>query len=669
MEQAAALAEQAAATQLQTAQPRTLPHMRAQTPLQREVFGFVNASNLGNPNLGYPSWNFGLLSVVAFFGLQVNSGDGHLVTTNNTGWDVYHSATMTNFVNQAHINGTKVIVSINLHDFSTSPTNQVCQGLILANTQNTISETLREVAAAGIDGINVNYEAQDTVCANGLTARSQMTTFVKNLKAAMPPSAYLAVDTYSGSAEDNLEFFDVTGISPYVTSMFVMAYDMDYDNSTQPPLNCAAYCYNPVSPLNTYRFNVTKSMNQYLALVPASKIILGQPYYGRRGCGASLNDAHQLRTPNTNFVATTYQFASTVATQPGVFSFSRHRDPSEGYSEWDTWFDTDWNCNREQYFDDVISLGIKYDLVNTDNLRGVGLFALDYAGGAPEVWDVLAAKFTTVTPWESIGGVTSSSPDSSAGAPNVLDMFTRGSDNTLWHSHWNGTSWGTWESLGGLLTSSPSAVSWGVNRTDVFVRGSDDALYHKAWSGNSWGPWEYLGGTLTSGPDAASWSSGRIDVAVRGSDYQLYHKFYDSSSIGWSNWEALGGGLTSDPSAISWGPKRLDLFARGTDNQLYHRFYDGSSIGWSNWESLGGGLESGPDASSCGSRHLDVFAVGTDHGIWQKGFNGSSWSAWKPLGGRFTADPSAVCIAGTQTVALFARGIDAAVWWTKTPAS
>src|SRR5947208_4841191 len=30
--------------------------------LQREVFGFVNAGNLGNPSAGYPSWHLNLLS-------------------------------------------------------------------------------------------------------------------------------------------------------------------------------------------------------------------------------------------------------------------------------------------------------------------------------------------------------------------------------------------------------------------------------------------------------------------------------------------------------------------------------------------------------------------------------------------------------------------------------
>src|SRR5437660_1504057 len=231
MEQAAAMADQPAPSKLlaySAASPRiVVPLARTPTPLQREVMGFVNASNLGDPNVGYTSWNFALLSTVIFFGIQVNSGDGNLVT-NNTGWSVYHSGTMSSFVNAAHANGTRVIVSLDLHDFSTSPTNQVCQGLIAANAQHSITQILAEVASAGIDGVNVDYEAQDTTCANGLSERTQLVSFMKNLRAAMPQGGFLVIDTYSGSAEDNLEFFDVTGIAPYVDAFFVMAYDMDF---------------------------------------------------------------------------------------------------------------------------------------------------------------------------------------------------------------------------------------------------------------------------------------------------------------------------------------------------------------------------------------------------------------------------------------------------------
>jgi len=415
-----------------TAPLRATAGVSSNPRLQREVFGFVNAGSLGDPNVGYTTWNLGLLSTVAYFGLHVNSGDGNLITT-DTAWAVYHSSTMSNFVNAAHAQHVRVIVSINLHDFSTSPTNQVCVGLQSTSTQNTIQQAVAQMQWAGIDGININYEGTITTCANGLTNRQELVAFAQNMRAAMPAGTYLAIDTFSGAAEDNQEFFDITGLQPFVDSFFVMAYDMDEANYFESPLNCTSYCFNPISPLNTYRFNVTKSMAQYTALVPASKVILGQPYYGRRGCVPSLAGAHQYRIAGTNFVAPTYIYASTIPSQTGVYRFSAHRDPLDGVSEWDTWYDTDWSCNREQYFDDVYSLGGKYNVVLQDNLRGVGLFTLDYGGGSPELWSLLNSYFSCT--------VTISLPDTqttteftlslAAGSCNVASFDVQVYDTTL----------------------------------------------------------------------------------------------------------------------------------------------------------------------------------------------------------------------------------------------
>src|SRR5579859_860365 len=73
MQQAADAANQPAPQQLYgAAAPRqaTIPlAARVATPLQREVFGFVDAGNLADPTVGYPSWRLNLLSTVAFFGL------------------------------------------------------------------------------------------------------------------------------------------------------------------------------------------------------------------------------------------------------------------------------------------------------------------------------------------------------------------------------------------------------------------------------------------------------------------------------------------------------------------------------------------------------------------------------------------------------------------------
>lgn len=633
-------------------------HVAAAPPnaiLRREVYGFVNASNLADPVVGYPSWDMRHLSTVAYFGINVNSGDGGLIA-NDTGWYVMHSAAFSNFVATAHANGVRVIVSIDLHDGSTGPYNRTCTGLDPNVSRTTVGETVSEVQKSGVDGVNINYEGQLATCANGATNRAELVAFVKNMRASLPANAaYLSIDTYSGSAEDNQEFFDVTGLAPYVDSMFVMAYDMDWANYASPPLNCGSYCFNPESPLNTYQFNVTKSMQQYTALVPAGKVILGQPLYGSRGCVDGGGPAHQ--TLRSNYVNTTYLYASTIGSQPGVSYLSRHRDPSDGVSEWDTWWDTDWNCWREQYYDDVVSFNAKFDLVNSMNLRGVGFFTLDYAGGASEFWNLLDIKFATPTPWVSVGGYVTAGGVPASWGTTRTDVFTRGAEGGLWQATWNGATW-SWTFLGGLITPDPGAVSWGPNRLDVFARGIDNALWHRSSDGTTWSPWEKLGGVLTSGPRVTSWGPNRLDVFVSGSERGLWQVTWDGTSWGW---HYVGGRITSDPAAVASTTNRLDVFARGLEGGLWQASWNGTA--WS-WTFLGGLINASPAAASCTAGHLDAYAIGTENGLWQRSFNGTSWGSWQFLRGQWSASPGAVCVPGTTGETVLERGTDGQLWQT-----
>src|SRR5665213_1334221 len=94
-------------------------------PLQRQVFGFAfgNAS-LGDPTYGYPAWSFNLLTTIAYFGLTVN-WDGTIVQS-GSGWTTWNSAALTGMVAAAHAAHDRVIVSLNLHDFSASSKSTMC---------------------------------------------------------------------------------------------------------------------------------------------------------------------------------------------------------------------------------------------------------------------------------------------------------------------------------------------------------------------------------------------------------------------------------------------------------------------------------------------------------------------------------------------------------------
>ena len=520
------------------------------TTLRRDVLGFADDYNLDDPSVGWRSWNFSLLSSVVYFALHVNSGDGALIKT-DTGWNIFHnSAIMSPFIQNAHAYGTKVLVSVNLHDFSTSPTNQVCQGLDTTTgaPDHTIGEIVGQMTGMGIDGINVDYEGNLTTCANGQTNRSEFVSFVKNLKAAMPAGSFLVVDTYAGSAEDNQEFFDIASLATPADAFFVMSYDSDESNWSDAPLNCASYCFSPISPLNTYRFNVTKSMKQYLAYAPSRKIILGQPYYGRRGCVGNLTDAHQVPIPNTNFVSPTYLYASTVRSQSGVINFTSHRDPQEGVGEWDTWYDTDFNCNREQYFDDSVSLSYKYDVVNQDDLRGVGLFTLDYGGAAPELWSALATHFSLIP-----------------GVPGNINACTGNTSASV--------SWTAAPTAGGPITGYRITTTPGGGTTDVpagstfatitgLTPGTAYSFTIQAINSSGYG----VGGTT-----ASVTPTGAAAVATS------YLNWYDKASPGMlaDNIHILNAGATTSSGCVTLTNQAVVAWTANSGQELYTTFPQG----------------------------------------------------------------------------------------------
>ena len=360
--------------------------------LSREVFGFALGSSLSDPTVGYPSWNFGLLSTVAYFGLHV-LWDGTF--QNDAGLTVWNSSQLTNLVQVAHAHGTKVVVTIISSDFTGKYPNAMCDAL--KHTAATVKNTVAQVKAKGVDGVNVDYEGVNQACntSDPSWARHALTSFVKSLRAGLGSSYYLSIDTYASAAADPAGFFDVPGLNSSVNSFFVMAYDMEYSNYYRAPTSCGHFCLGPTSPLAGYYYNDTKVMAQYSAAVTPAKVIFGVPYYGRKACVGNATTEYQH--PTGPVTADTYLNASGESTDPSVKpgSYVAHRDAHDpaGKERWDTWYSTKYGCTRQLFWDDALSLSLKYDLANRAGLRGVGIWTLNYGGGATELWSALASRF------------------------------------------------------------------------------------------------------------------------------------------------------------------------------------------------------------------------------------------------------------------------------------
>jgi spore germination protein YaaH len=548
---AAAPAPEAAAKHT-PAQLATNPVRTAAVSLKREVFGFALASSLADASYGYPSWNFSMLSTVAYFGLHVN-WDGTLVA--DSGWNVWNSSALTGLLSTAHAKSTKVVVTIVLQDFQPGTPN-MCAGLI--NRATTVNQTVAQVAAKHVDGVNVDYEGLNGICQNAQTSASMLTDFLRQLRAALPSASYLSIDTYAGAATDTLGFFDVPGLNAYVDSFFVMAYDLEYSNWRRSPLGCVSFCLGPTAPLTGYYYNDTNTASQYMSVVPASKVILGVPYYGRKACvGAGVANAY----PSGSVTADTYLDASTESIDPAVQSgtFSAHRDANDpaGAERWDTWYNTSLGCTRELYWDDAVSLGAKYDLVNRDGLRGVGVWTLNYGGSAPELWSALSSHFFGCT---SVSAGASLYPPQPVGTVVSINALAGACpDANPLYEFWILAPGSTWQVAQAYSTA--SSYKWstaglpiGSYRFSVWVKDAASSASYDAFNASVIYTLVYkacAAVTVTSAP--ATWASVGTAVTVTGGatncpnpqyefwvlapgagTWQLGQAFSSSASFAWS---------------------------------------------------------------------------------------------------------------------------------------
>lgn len=366
----------------------------------REVFGFADAGSLGDPSVGYQSWDFSLLSTVAFFGLSV-APTGDLIRS-GVGWSEWNSADLTAMRNRASAAGGQTVLTIILQssDANTTAQNNDLFCKALTNYATTVAQTVTEVQQKGVAGVNIDYEWAQAQCPDGQWLDAKLVNLARSLKASLPAGQnYLSIDTYAGSAEGGGTggLYNLPALNQYVDSFFVMEYALEYSNWRS--LGCSTFCLSPTSPLDGYRYNDRLSNTQYAQLVGGSKVIMGVPYYGDKACVANLTDPNQVSTGN--YATSGYLYNTGIPGQSGVSQYVAHRESiSSGLERWDTYHFQDnspppLNCNRELYWDDAVSLGRKYDLVATQGLRGVGLWNLNLGGGSPELWNSLAAHFTT----------------------------------------------------------------------------------------------------------------------------------------------------------------------------------------------------------------------------------------------------------------------------------
>ena len=382
--------------------------------LRREVFGFLPYWELTDSSTRL-DWE--KLSTIAYFGvgaaangdLQRKNADG----STTVGWSGWTSSKLTSVINAAHTNGTRVVLTVQSFAWSSAGTTRQKALLGSATARGNLA---RQIAAAvrdrGADGVNLDFEPIVSTYADEFTA------LVRSVRAELNKVArgyQLTFDTTGWIGNYPIEAATAAGGADAVV---IMGYD--YRNGSSNPVGS-------IAPLGGPTYDVTNTVAAYLARLPASKVILGVPYYGR----AWSTDTDQLHAKNISgpkygaSVTVVYDTAREFIAEHG-----RRWDPVDGVA-WTAY--RRQNCTaaygcvnpwRQLYHDDAQALGLKYDLINRYNLRGAGIWALGYDGTRTELYQVLKDKFITDTIPPKISASTISTPIISPNGDGRLETTT-----------------------------------------------------------------------------------------------------------------------------------------------------------------------------------------------------------------------------------------------------
>ena len=479
------------------------------------------------------------LTTIAYFSYAVNSTNG--------GYDSIGSWNTSPVVEWAHSNGVKVVLTATL--FGDTATHRLLTNVTARNAL--ISNLATVVSNRGGDGVCIDFEGVGswTGATTNLTAFfSNLTTrFHTDIPGSEVSVALPSVDWYANYAVSNL---DKAGLDCAI----IMGYDYYYSGSATPgpvaPLYSSAQWFGASS-----WCSVNYSMNYYLGKgISTNKLMLGVPYYGRRWAAASTNlGAASLGSSYS--AALTYGQCESAAATYGKKWDDNGSVPYYVYVS----NSTAYQC----FYDDVSSLGMKYDLSNSKGMGGIGIWNLTQGTGQTALWNLIDEKFgADATPPIDTGGGETGGSSATAAWTNRTSAHV-------------GNFYGVASRAGLHVASGASgAIYTSTNGIDWIARSSGKSGLLMNVNGD--GPlWVVVGdgGAIVTSTNGLDWTSrtSPTNALFRGVAYGngIYVACGDGGAIVRSTdgatWTAVSSGTNLSLQGVGYG---MDFVNSGDTNQV-----------------------------------------------------------------------------------------------------
>ena len=317
------------------------------------------------------------LSTLAYFAIGV-SPEGNLEES-GPGWNGYNSQALSDLITRAHAAGERVVLTVN--DFDQSSLNALTSSSTAPATL--IAALIPVLQAKNLDGVNFDFEGKGNQDQAGLT---NLVSVVSGALRRADPHWQITMDTYASSADDPGGFFDIPALAPFVDAFFVMAYELNLSGTSSA-----------AAPLTSGMFSDLTTLEQYTAVVPPDKVILGAPFFG-------------IDWPTNDGT-----LGAQATGAPTDVADTQIQDDA-GPQYWDPVTDTAWTSDQvgarwyESYYEDPLSLFEMAQLAARYGIRGVGIWALGMTDDEVE----LVAALDGIAP---AGGAGSTGPQSTSSSP------------------------------------------------------------------------------------------------------------------------------------------------------------------------------------------------------------------------------------------------------------
>ena len=236
--------------------------------LTREVFGFLPYWELSDSST---TLDYAKISTIAYFGVGA-AANGSLERTNadgstTVGWSGWTSSKLTSVINAAHQNRTRVVLTVQSFAWSSGrPRSRRRSSGARRPATTWPARSPPAVRDRGADGVNLDFEP----LASGY--EDEFLHLLRRIRIeldAMAAGYQITFDTTGYIGNYPLEDATAPGAAD---AIFIMGYD--YRTAGSSPVGS-------IAPLVRSGYDITDTLDAYTARVPASKLILGVPYYGR----------------------------------------------------------------------------------------------------------------------------------------------------------------------------------------------------------------------------------------------------------------------------------------------------------------------------------------------------------------------------------------------------